>query len=200
MILSLNEIETTVLKAARGSGMSWGLAEEAANAARWLASRGIAFEGTLLAVLGARADDAATCPIIAGALISDRGGLSPQDRLESVRGPVLLLPFLARLANASLNIELRFDGHCVWVTPGGPFASPQGLAILAAPVNAAGLHAIATTAAPAAGVMHWPLARDGCRLDADVWRKLQAYEARTYVPASAQSRISGAGAGDSDND
>ena len=32
------------------------------------------------------------------------------------------------------------------------------------------------------------------------WAKLQGFEALTYVPASAKSRASGAGAGEIDND
>ena len=44
MIVSFNEIETTILKAARGAGMEWGLAEEAAQAARFLARLGLPFE------------------------------------------------------------------------------------------------------------------------------------------------------------
>ena len=35
--LSLNEIDACTKKAARGAGMSWGLAEEAGKAVRWLA-------------------------------------------------------------------------------------------------------------------------------------------------------------------
>ena len=38
MTLSLNEIESTAKKAARGGGYPWGLAEEAASATRWLHS------------------------------------------------------------------------------------------------------------------------------------------------------------------
>ena len=34
MKISFHEIEMTILKAARGAGMEWGLAEEAAQAAR----------------------------------------------------------------------------------------------------------------------------------------------------------------------
>ena len=39
MYMSLNEIDVSVKRAARGVGMSWGLAEEAGKAARWLAAR-----------------------------------------------------------------------------------------------------------------------------------------------------------------
>src|SRR3954463_11235493 len=41
MSWSLNEIEAEVKKAVRGAGLAWGLAEEGAKAARWLASRAI---------------------------------------------------------------------------------------------------------------------------------------------------------------
>lgn len=42
--------------------------------------------------------------------------------------------------------------------------------------------------------------RDGYPVADDAWRALQLLEHRTYVPASAQSRLSGAGAGLLDND
>ncbi|MEF9603350.1 DUF3726 domain-containing protein, partial [Paracoccus sp. PXZ] len=48
MLLSRNETEALCLKAARGAGMSWGLAEEAAFAAGWLGAHGIDGAGALL--------------------------------------------------------------------------------------------------------------------------------------------------------
>ncbi len=39
--LSLNEVETLAAKAARGSGLSWGLADDVAKAARRLACAGL---------------------------------------------------------------------------------------------------------------------------------------------------------------
>src|SRR5258708_39822682 len=41
MSWSLNEIEAEVKKAVRGAGLAWGLAEEGAKAARWLAARAV---------------------------------------------------------------------------------------------------------------------------------------------------------------
>jgi hypothetical protein len=43
---------------------------------------------------------------------------------------------------------------------------------------------------------------DAARLElqVDLWRRLQGFAARTYVPASEQSRAHGAGAGAIDND
>ena len=108
---SYGEIFATAKKAARGAGYPWGLAEEAAYAARWLAGHG--FDGvTPLARLleqcakGNPADwtpviaerweapGGTLCPIIAGAALSDRA-----DRLNNgplplgtVAEPLLLLP------------------------------------------------------------------------------------------------------------
>jgi hypothetical protein len=45
-----------------------------------------------------------------------------------------------------------------------------------------------------------PLEIGGTRVEDTPWAKLQAYEALTYVPASVKSRLSGAGAGEIDND
>ena len=41
MSFALIEVEATAKKAARGAGHSWGMAEEAARAARWLCAHGI---------------------------------------------------------------------------------------------------------------------------------------------------------------
>ncbi|NND22495.1 MAG: DUF3726 domain-containing protein, partial [Silicimonas sp.] len=41
MSYSLNEVEATAKKAARGAGYPWGLAEEAAKATRWLCAHDI---------------------------------------------------------------------------------------------------------------------------------------------------------------
>ena len=57
MIVSLNEIESLALKAARGAGMSWGLAEEAAVAASWLAARSLPWAETLADLLAQQPDD-----------------------------------------------------------------------------------------------------------------------------------------------
>lgn len=60
--LSDNEIEQLCLKAARGAGLSWGLAEEAGFACVWLARHGLDGPGALLAWLGDRTDPATPDP------------------------------------------------------------------------------------------------------------------------------------------
>ena len=88
MTFSLNEIEATAKRAARGAGYSWGLAEEAAKATRWLCARGIDGTRALAELLplglaqtpsthvpeqlqGTWAGSGALCPLATGALLSD---------------------------------------------------------------------------------------------------------------------------------
>ena len=53
MSYSLNEMEATAKRAARGAGYSWGLAEEASKATRWLCTQGLDGAAELAHVLGA---------------------------------------------------------------------------------------------------------------------------------------------------
>jgi hypothetical protein len=210
MIVSLNEIETTILKAARGAGMAWGLAEEAAEAARWLATRGLSFEAPLASLLEReawrsdidfdgrslrpRAAQDWLCPIRAGAFLSDFGD-KPPVRLERVLYPLLLAPFAARReGRAELSWDratLRFDG--------GRLALPsQWRSLLdVARVDTAELRPAGASETSASFLAP---REGGMTIDDAAWSKLQIFEARVYVPASLQSRLSGAGAALSDND
>jgi hypothetical protein len=207
VILSLNEIEATILKAARGAGMEWGLAEEAAQAARWLACRGLLFERGFLGILEAKPWDAEItfaalslrpcdsqtwlCPIRAGACLSDLAVMPPW-RIERVMQPLLLLPFVARLSapvtltwgDVSLSPgDPRFDAwHIGGGTPSGDRAEIVEL--------------VASGTLP--GTQAKP--KNGVEIDPTIWPRIQAFEARTYVPASLHSRLSGAGSAAGDND
>jgi Protein of unknown function (DUF3726) len=210
MILSLNEIEATILKAARGAGLEWGLAEEAAHAARTLAGAGIPFEAAFLHLFETapwRADlvlepnaihprkaVARLCPIRVGACLSDLADLLPL-RVKRMLCPLLLLPFAARLerpiAFAANGVTLRLRGRDI-----APLAD-ETLRCLGEPAEIVELTASSTTAPTSTGV---PPRQGGVAIDMVVWPKLQAFEALTYVPASRRSRLLGAGAGRIDND
>jgi hypothetical protein len=210
VILSLNEIEATILKAARGAGMEWGLAEEAAQAVRFLARRGIRFEAAFLHLCEAapwRADivlDAASlrprdaeawlCPIRVGACLSDLTGALPL-RIERVLQPLLLLPFAARLdAPAAL----------AWEDVGLTVRTSEIAARLDdAPViwpDRAETVAVVTGGALASTEPKGASFTGGAEIDRTVWAKLQVFEKCTYVPASLRSRALGAGSKASDND
>ena len=207
--LSLPEIEALCLKAARGAGFSWGLAEEAGFAARFLAARGLPGPEVLLRLLDGRAEDSSApvigtdrvwrggqCPIATGAALSDFAGL-PQGPaqgpivLETLAQPLLILPFAclaARLGKSALQVT--------W--PGFDASVQAGGIILGLTEELqANVATVRVEVSPALGV--FPPLTDGRTLTAAVWAGLDAYALRTTVPSSAASRA-GAGAGGSDND
>ena len=210
MILSLNEIEITVLKAARGAGMEWGLAEEVAQAARWLARQRVGFEAACLSALEAaawrtdiavdgaclrpNASEAWLCPIRAGASMSDLAPTPPL-RIERVLHPLLLLPFAARLARP---VALIWTDVALFLR-GGTLAARPGDLSSAFGERADVVELTPLGVAVSTDGVDMPLG-DGVEIDPDVWSKLGALAARTYVPASRRSRLSGAGAATDDNE
>src|SRR6266851_8119240 len=90
MLCSLNEIEAQLRKAARGSGLTWGLAEEAGKAGRWLEIHGMRclpifaalfeqnderpYDEIAIMLTEGRweASGGKLCPLIAGAALVDR--------------------------------------------------------------------------------------------------------------------------------
>lgn len=203
MIVSLNEIEATVLKAARGAGYPWGLAEEAGAAARWLASHGLPWLETIDTVLDpaivalcATAEDG-TNPLAAGAFLADHHFTAESSKAgRPVAAPLWLAGVLAA-NNAGRQValtiswpgaEIVIEGRRLIVVRGDMTrSSPTTIDVSAAPVQA-----ILATDQPSAQTRN--------AVDPDRWNALLALEKRTYVPATDQSRIAGAGAGLSDND
>jgi hypothetical protein len=200
----LNEIEALCLKAARGAGLSWGMAEEAGFAARWLSARGIDGPSALLAHLEeaaghvwdevrprigngewAAAGDA-LCPIALGATLSDFAAL-PEGALADgvlrtgpVGWPVLVLPFaIALTAQSRRAMCLSWDG---------------GRVALVAGARAALALSFCEPAGEAPGPLAGPLTLPAATLSG-----LEAFALHTTVPASEASRA-GAGADSGDND
>jgi hypothetical protein len=212
--LSCNEAEMLCLKAARGAGMSWGLAEEAGFAARWLYARGLDGPAVLLAHLDwadGRPWDAVRpvaagnlwtqdggllCPIALGTAISDFAALgrAGNDAIAGpVHRPVLVLPFLHALARASgSTMALAWAGHRVTVGPEGEIGGD--IALLSA-VECAELEISAGAKAAAE-----PRRPDrAAPLSAQTLSRLDDFAMRTTVPASASSRAdAGSAAGDND--
>jgi hypothetical protein len=213
--LSVNEIDSLCLKAARGAGASWGGAEETGFALAWLAKRGIQAAGVLLTHLqeveGAwepcrpqvqqghlTVGDRPAYPIPLGATLSDFAGLADQMPLNNpfslglVLWPVLLLPFVAAVAAArGQPLELCWPGGSATLWPDGAIQGDIG-ALIALPL---GTLTVRTSHAQAPVAVLAPLPG----IPATVVAGLSALALKTTVPASAASRA-GAGAGTSDND
>ncbi|MCP4328582.1 MAG: DUF3726 domain-containing protein [Alphaproteobacteria bacterium] len=216
---SVNELEALTRRASRGAGLTWGLAEDAGKAMRWLAVRGwpggalIArhlerYDGVPYAEVAPKISGAEwsarsrdICPVIAGAALSDRArDLAPGRplTLSSVAYPALLCAFLGRAARSTDTVfEVRWPGVVIQCRAGG------------LRVETGDTSAIETDRAENVVVECLPddpdarsssALADSIEMAPEDWARLKRLAARTYVPASTESRIRGAGAGTTDND
>lgn len=209
MSFSLNEVEAIAKRAAKGAGYSWGLAEEAAKATRWLCSAGIDGIALLVQTLNAgfaaelrrhSADviedawcsEGALCPLMTGSMVSDHAANLKHAPLTliNVAVPLFLLPFAAQSAmQLDAAIALDIDGHtlrtdgktCEHPGAGPDHAKEVVICISKTPPKAIPEHTRATPSA-------------------QTWAELNSFAHRTYAPATEASRLLGAGSGLSDND
>ena len=214
--LSLSEINALCLKAARGTGLKWGEAEEAGWAASWLSRAGLSGPTITLAWLTeagrlARpipapdrwtARSGAQCPLRCGIALADFAGLpegpgAPALTVERVAHPLMLLPFVARAAaRIRSGLCVRWGQREAVLTAAeiplkldrAREADPQIADLVIAPVDHSDLSNLAQAAPP-------PIPDIS---DAD-WRALDALALRITVPYSTLSRA-GAGAVGTDND
>ncbi|MGB7243103.1 MAG: DUF3726 domain-containing protein [Sulfitobacter sp.] len=216
MTHSLNEIEALAKRAARGAGLSWGMAEEAAKATRWLASHNLPGVELLADVLRLndrtpqaqvapvsltgnwQALSGTLCPIASGAALNDCADKLAQDGafgMVNVSHPLLVLPFAAWAALhidapvlvSWMDVRIVTNGYGLWLN------GPQSQVENRAPVTLT--CAVATQ--PENAVSN-PTMRG--RLDRAAGAQLNTFAGRTYAPATEESRRLGAGAGVSDND
>lgn len=210
-ILSLGEIDSLCLKAARGAGFSWGLAQEAGRAARALAAWRLPGVEALAAHLAEIDGDVARyapsrngeawscaagahCPISLGAALSDFSDVLTEGPTEigSVRHPILLLPFLRMIAEyRTARVVLVSVTGRVEMPPSGPLGPPGPATVW---------RDAQVFLAPADGPLGLVMTKAPYSVDAATLASLSALAHRTYVPATEESRQSGAGAGETDND
>ncbi|MEO9515910.1 MAG: DUF3726 domain-containing protein [Paracoccaceae bacterium] len=213
---SLNEIEALAKRAARGAELSWGMAEEAGKATRWLASHdlpGTDLLADLLAQNDARAPcesapmaldgvwtaaSGTLCPLASGAALNDCAaelGMGRAIEMAQVSHPLLIAPFAAWAAihlgaPVSLNwLDLRIatDGQGIWIDdPKLQIAQTGAVSLTCARVG---------TVTGQASIPSMRAHVSQSSLD-----RLNVFAGRTYAPATAASRLLGAGAGTSDND
>jgi hypothetical protein len=208
VILSLNEIETTVRRAATGAGWPYGLAEDAGRAAAWLAARGLDGVGSALASLEAgpapvAAERTAGGWILQGARsvaagpscfdLLQAGARGTSVILEDIDQPLMLVG-LGGVAAAERGCAYRLEsGAGFHADIGGDAVTPTG----PVPGPGATLRAVRSAEAPDARPSE-PV--PGVEIDDALWARVKALAAKSYVPATEQSRARGAGAGEIDND
>jgi len=193
---SFSEIRALSLKAARGSGLEWGQAEEVAHSILWLQERNINGVAALSDYLEWRSNDAKfdlkADPLILGSIIRDLNswaGYFPRSIIQ----PILLLPAIA--------VTLG-DNECVQCTWSNNEILLQKDALL---INCMSMQQ---------GIK--PIAFDLKYIDQTLeanellsrvhsddqthFRTLEQFAHKTYAPATEDSRNAGAGAGNDGND
>lgn len=198
MNFSLNEVEATARKAARGAGYAWGMADETGKAVRWLCANGVdgcAAMAVLLQQVDGRdlrsltpdvgaidwaAKGPFLCPITAGCALADQGRTTVQ--FETLVAPILVLPFLAHVA--------RSQGVILHLMCNGGSAKTDGYRLcLYKTVPDQG--AAALQISPDFGAPYGQVTRVSPRKDD--WATLNTFAHRTYAPATEESRLKGAG-------
>jgi hypothetical protein len=214
---TLSEIEALSRKAARGSGLDWGLADEAGKAARWLSSHGLPGAQALAQLLTRNdgkpfsvlcpleaasgpwhARSSELCPLIAGACLADRAAQLVADgetHLGPIAHPLLTLPFVARAVALSGNrLQVSWSGVRIDCLTDGIIITgdPDQLGAELAESVIVRSHA-ALTGTPSAPVyVAQPVVPSA-------WQILTRLAHRTLVPATETSRA-GAGASTRDAD
>lgn len=210
MTLSLNEVEALAKKATRGAGYTWGLAEEAGKAVRWLCGQSIDGCAELAALLrvqdGVAYADCAPlpgdvwsatggrlCPIATGCALSDHAEILPGTlEIEAVSQPILLAPFVAGIAqHLDAQVVLNWDGTRV---------STDGVALVVEGTANASPATVSLCLGRATKLLTQQLMSRRAGPDNQTLAILNRFAHRTYAPATEASRVSGAGAGLSDND
>jgi hypothetical protein len=211
MSWSLGETGALALKATRGAGFSWGVAEEAAAAVIWLEQHALPGAAALCSYLswhfrqpahtqagtGTVADAGGACPLTTGIAIIDGiiempSGIGEGVELGRVRTPLLLLPFTAPL-------RIGDAAHLILEGVQMPLEKPA--------LDSWQTHLLIGSAECRVHVGQRPqITNDdsaGTRLPdhyACCVDQLAAFAHHTYAPATSASRLGGAGAGLNDND
>lgn len=193
---SVGESGALALKAARGAGMAWGLAEEAGFAVRWLQQRGVPGVEAMaryLAHCETNMNDA-KCPIATGTSISDMA-VAPPASLGLVREPLLLIPFIAAIATPA-PVRMHIGTAQIDIFASHFICETDLTDLTVAEANCALAFSPLQAFLPADDVIATRVPETA----AQAMQELSDLAHRTYAPATEASRLSGAGAGLNDND
>jgi hypothetical protein len=189
---SLNEFEALCKKAAKGSGLYWGHAEEAGRAARLLSRSGID-HGSLLLVALTNFDE--NCSLWIGPALCDTGlDLQLESELQKVCAPGLLLAFLTLMVSDNDTcLEIEWADFKASISVAGIFCDKLDTATveLAERVVIRQVKSVSGALLPVYSRAEIPQS---------TIKKLLELAGRTYAPATEASRLAGAGAGLNDND
>jgi hypothetical protein len=209
MSWSLGEIGALATKAARGSGMDWGLADETGYAVKWLQRRQLPGVAALCRYLSWRqageltiwpddiARDGHYCPIATGAAYGD-GVFGDEVRFARVRTPLLLIPFIAlRATNSPVRLSM---GNAVFTMTQDKFGFSRNDTAILMDASACQIYAVSDDELPEMiSIANFAIPRVPVTASACI-TVLNNFAKNTYAPATEASRLAGAGAGLNDND
>ena len=201
-------------RAARGAGLSWGLAEEAGKAVRWMCANDLPGADALAHVLElnrSRSYDqlapvstdgvwearcGSLCPLITGPALSDLAEDIAHGReivLGRVAHPILLSGYLAPIARRyGRTVTLRWQEGTICV-------SRQGVGLGGGAIYAHSAQTIRCFASDSDTVLFTP-ETPGNDIAPAIWEKLTGFMTLYLAPDTEASRMAGAGGGGSDND
>ena len=197
---SLYEIETVVKRSARAKGLSWGMAEEFAKAIRVLEQsllpglesfkRLVDLGITSLNPIQNPINDGKLtriCPLHFGVFFLDNlhnQHFHKKFLFREIYEPLILLPFLKRSANKNLlNIKFISDEIIFTLSPGDIIClNHQSFPLIATNISID----ITTSRTP--------------QYSQNTWDELYELSLETFVDETEEKKISGAGAGLTDND
>lgn len=192
MSYSLNEYEALCKKAARGSGMHWGQAEEVGKAARSLGAYCLD-DGRL--VLNAIERFGPQNALWLGPALCDEGQIfEGVSTVENVEMPTLMLPFLHMMVlDHEICLSVTWDRFKALISADGIDC------ILSDGLSETGPLDLKVSTISAAQATE-PRLQSRIDVPQDIFDRLSALAHKTYAPATEESRLAGAGAGLSDND
>ncbi|MEL6998149.1 MAG: DUF3726 domain-containing protein [Pseudomonadota bacterium] len=189
---SIGELSTLAAKAVRGAGLPWGIAEEAGHIVRTLCGWNLAAVEPLVADL---ACDNPGQSLHLACSISDGMALEDLAKETAEIVPLLIAPALSsrlvRSETLTLHAAAGVAGLHVW-NGGAEFPKEAGLSMHGPFSFATSVRSISPTSPT-----HSNRVSD---VDPVAYDRLAQLAHRTYAPASARSRATGAGAGLLDND
>ena len=214
---SLNEVEQVSRKAAKGCGLPWGIADEAGKAVRWLHALKLNGCGSLMRLMAEldhchlpdyspycdqgvwQAPSGVLSPLLVGPGLCDRLLYldSTNFKTGKIARPLLLAGFIGQ-ATLTINQSVQIGWHDMnlYLWCGGLAVSGRSESL-----DSEWADNICCRQASLPDELELKLSTSGeTDVNPDDWQILENYAHMSYVEATAESRISGAGAGLTDND
>jgi len=196
---SLYEIETTVKRSAKSQGLSWGVSEEIGKAVRVLEQSGLqglesfkniidyGFDNLIKLSDINQKETSDLCPIHFGIFFQDQSHLKEMHQtfeFKSLQEPLICIPFLIKAAKKNLiYFHIHSDNLKISITPSEMTSIDQNK--IPNLVNNFSIHVTPQRQS---------------QYSDKTWEDLYQLSLETFVEETEEKKLSGAGAGLSDND